>query len=131
MTAGSRLWWRYLQSEWKTIHSTLLFPYTPRIIITSVAFCQPLCQCTASKALSLKLRKRIPSSAQTRIITVQFDSLTDMLIDWLFPETIDNYESPIDNIIFNDSLFQVSNHSSKSSDRDMHANRTYGNSPSN
>ena len=37
-----------------------------------------------------------------QIIAVQFDSLTDTLINWLFLETIDIYESPIDNIIFNE-----------------------------
>ena len=36
------------------------------------------------------------------IIVVQFDSLTGMLlINWLCGESIDIYESPIDNIIFN------------------------------
>ena len=35
---------------------------------------------------------------------VQFDSLTDTLIDWLIRETIDIYEFPIDNIIFNETF---------------------------
>ena len=33
------------------------------------------------------------------IIVVQFDSLADIQIDWLFLETIGIYESPTDNII--------------------------------
>ena len=37
-----------------------------------------------------------------RIIAVQIDSCTDMLINWLFLETTDIYESRIDNIIFNE-----------------------------
>ena len=36
------------------------------------------------------------------IIVVQFDSLTNTSIDWLCLGTIDIYESPIDNIIFNE-----------------------------
>ena len=61
---------------------------------------------------------------------VQIDSLTDMPISWLLLETIDIDESPIDNIIFlMNPLVQTSNHSPKNSDRDMHASRTYCNSP--
>ena len=38
-----------------------------------------------------------------QIIAVQFDSLVDTLFDyWLFVETIDIYNSPIDNILFNE-----------------------------
>ena len=59
-------------------------------------------QCTVFKALLLKQRKRIPSWARTWIIVVQFESLTDTLIDWLYSETIDIYESPIDTIIFSE-----------------------------
>ena len=49
-----------------------------------------------------KVKKENPRRAWTRIIAVQFDSLIDTLFDWLFIETIDIYESPIDNIIFNE-----------------------------
>ena len=77
------------------------FPYTQRIIVTSIAFYQRY-QCTASKALSLKQRKIIPNWARTQITAVQLNNLTDVLIGWLFLETIDIYESPIDNIIFNE-----------------------------
>ena len=40
--------------------------------------------------------------AWMRIIAVQFGSITDALFDWLCVETIDIYECPIDNIIFNE-----------------------------
>ena len=36
------------------------------------------------------------------IIAVQYDSHIDILIDWFVIMTIDIYESPIDNIIFNE-----------------------------
>ena len=65
-------------------------------------------------------------------MAVQIDSFIDMAINWLFLEAIDIYESPINNIIFlMNSLVQTSNLSPKNSDRDIHASRTYGNSPSN
>ena len=65
-------------------------------------------------------------------MAVQIDSFIDMAINWLFLEAIDIYESSINNIIFlMNSLVQTSNLSPKNSDRDMHASRTYGNSPSN
>ena len=44
----------------------------------------------------------MPTWARTRIIAVQYDSHTDILIDWLAIMTIDIYESSIDNIIFNE-----------------------------
>ena len=65
-------------------------------------------------------------------MAVQIDSFIDMAINWLFLEAIDIYESPINNIIFlMNPLVQASNYSPNNSDRDMHAIRTYVNSPSN
>ena len=84
--------------------STLLYhlPYTQRIIITSIAFCQPLpmhcLQSTFNKVE--KVNRQLDSNVDHGGTVWQF--YHDILIDWLNVETIDIYESPIDNIIFNE-----------------------------
>ena len=78
-----------------------LFPYTQRIIITSIAFCQPLSMHCLQSTLT-KVKKENPQLGSNPDIEVQFDSLTDTLIDCFSIETIDIYETPIDNIIFNE-----------------------------
>ena len=57
------------------------FPYTQHIIITSIAFCQPLSMhCLQSTFTKVK---KILSWARTQIKVVQIENLTDVLIDWL------------------------------------------------
>ena len=61
--------------------STLLYPiaYTQCIIITYIAFCQPLSMhCLQSTSTKVK---KIPSWARTQIKVVQIENLTDVLID--------------------------------------------------
>ena len=77
------------------------FPYTQHIIITSIAFCQPLSMHCLQSTLT-KVKKENPQLGSNPDIEVQFDSLTDTLIDCFSIETIDIYETPIDNIIFNE-----------------------------
>ena len=77
------------------------FPYTQRIIITSIAFCQPLLM-HHLQSTSTKVKKENPQRGWNEDHMVQPDSLTDTLIDWIFLKSIDIYEFPIDNIIFNE-----------------------------
>ena len=63
--------------------STLPYPiaYTQCIIITYIAFCQPLSMhCLQSTFTKVK---KILSWARTQIKVVQIENLTDVLIDWL------------------------------------------------
>ena len=77
------------------------FPYTQHIIITSIAFCQPLSMHHLQSTFT-KVKKVNPQLGLNTEDSGSFHSLTDTLIFRLFYETIDIYESPIDNIIFNE-----------------------------
>ena len=65
------------------------FPYT-HCIINSIACCQPLSMHRLQSTFT-KLKKENSQLGSMWIIVVQCDSLTDMLIDWLFLEIIDIY----------------------------------------
>ena len=65
------------------------FPYT-HCIINSIACCQPLSMHCLQSTFT-KLKKENSQLGSMWIIVVQCDSLTDMLIDWLFLEIIDIY----------------------------------------
>ena len=81
--------------------STIPFPLSQPIIITSVAFWQPLPMIRLQKTLFNKHeRKTIPSWAWKWVKAVKCDSLTDKLLNCYLDDTIGIYYASIDNIIF-------------------------------
>ena len=115
LQVASRLWWRYWQSEWQIIHSTLPFP----LHLVYYHYFHSLLPTPINASPTKHLRKRIPNWTWTWIKAVQLDSLTNMLIDWLVFTNCLLITSSLMN-----PLVQTSNHSPKNSDRDMHASRT-------
>ena len=108
------------------------FPYTQHIIITSIAFCQPLSMHHLQSTFT-KVKKENPqlgSNPDQSATVCQSYWHAYRLTDW--PQRLLIFMNlPLITSSLMNPLVQTSNHSPKNSDRDMHASRTYGNSPSN